>query len=306
MTARVRDREIILHGHRVTYREARPRTEAPTLLLLHGITSSSRTWERVMPLLGQHVRVIAPDLLGHGQSAKPRGDYSLGAFASGARDLLAALGVPSASVLGHSLGGGIAMQFAYQFPERTERLALVSSGGLGRTVSPALRAATLPGAGLVLPLLGSQALQRLASGVRRAAPWLPGVGDAAADEVAQGLRSFADVEARSAFVHTARSVIDLRGQRIDARDRLYLASEVPLLLVTGLRDTVIPAEHTIRAAKAVPGSRLEVFDRAGHFPHIDDPSRFCSVVVDWLQTTEPARPDEKRLAEAITAGPQPG
>ena len=303
MTVPVSSRRMTLHGHEVTYREARPQRPAPTLLLLHGITSSSRTWDRVMPILGEHYRVIAPDLLGHGESAKPRGDYSLGAFASGARDLLASLGLHSTTVVGHSLGGGIAMQFAYQFPERTERLALVGSGGLGRSVSPALRAATLPGSGLVLPLLGSRVLHQLASGVRRTAPWLPGVSEGVADEIARGLRSFADVEARAAFVHTARSVLDLSGQRIDARDRLYLADEVPLLLLAGRRDTIIPVEHTIRAAQSVVGCRLEVFEAAGHFPHIDEPARFCSVLLDWMATTEPAEPDEERL-RARLAGTQ--
>src|SRR5215212_6350139 len=143
-------RSIQLHGHPVTYRLA---GEGPPLLLLHGITSSSQTWEAVLPLLAEHHTVIAPDLLGHGSSAKPRGDYSLGAYASGVRDLIAALGYDHATVVGHSLGGGIAMQMAYQFPQRVDRLVLVNSGGLGSEVNLLLRAATLPGAEIVLPLM---------------------------------------------------------------------------------------------------------------------------------------------------------
>src|SRR6188474_2720259 len=142
-------REIELHGHRVAYRSA---GSGPVIVLVHGITSTSATWERVMPTLSKRFTVIAPDLLGHGGSAKPRGDYSLGAYASGVRDLLIALGHEHATFVGHSLGGGVAMQLAYQFPERCERLVLINSGGLGSEVNLLLRMATLPGAEFVLPL----------------------------------------------------------------------------------------------------------------------------------------------------------
>src|SRR4051794_7291389 len=160
-------REVFLHGHPVSFEEAGP-TDAPVVVLLHGIAGSCHTWDPVLPLLVPDVRVIAPDLLGHGLSAKPRGDYSLGAQACGVRDLLAALGHDRISLVGHSLGGGIAMQFAYQFPERVQRLALISSGGLGREVSIFLRAATLPGSEVVLPLLAG-------SWVRKAGRRLDGV-----------------------------------------------------------------------------------------------------------------------------------
>src|SRR5919198_5217771 len=145
----IRTEEIELHGHRVSYRVA---GEGPVILLIHGIAGSSGQWEPAMALLAGDHTLIAPDLLGHGRSAKPRGDYSLGAYAAGLRDLMVALDHPRSTVVGHSLGGGVALQFAYQFPERTERLALVSSGGLGREVHFLLRAATLPGSELVLPL----------------------------------------------------------------------------------------------------------------------------------------------------------
>src|SRR3954454_11891864 len=133
--------EIELHGHRVCFRLE---GEGPVVVLIHGITGRSAQWEPAIEHLARHHTVLAPDLLGHGESAKPRGDYSLGAYAAGVRDLVAALGHDRATVVGHSLGGGIAMQFAYQFPERVERLVLIASGGLGREVHPILRAATLP------------------------------------------------------------------------------------------------------------------------------------------------------------------
>src|SRR5438552_4300748 len=154
--------EIILHGHRVSYRQA---GWGPVVVLIHGITGSSLTWEEVIEPLAERYTVVAPDLLGHGESAKPRGDYSLGAYASGVRDLVQAIGHDRATVVGHSLGGGVAMQFAYQFPERCERLVLVSSGGLGREVHMLLRAAALPGADYVLPALTSTRLLGVGRGV---------------------------------------------------------------------------------------------------------------------------------------------
>src|SRR3954453_2515663 len=156
--------ELELHGQRVSYRVA---GSGPALLLLHGIANSSETWARVAPLLSDRFTVIAPDLLGHGESAAPRGDYSLGAHASGARDVATALGHDRVTVIGHSLGGGIAMQFAYQFPERTERLVLVSSGGLGRDVHLLLRAATLPGSELVLPVIAGTRVRDTGAAIGR-------------------------------------------------------------------------------------------------------------------------------------------
>jgi pimeloyl-ACP methyl ester carboxylesterase len=281
-------RDVRLHGHPVSYEEAGPST-APVVVLLHGIAGSSHTWDPVVPLLAPEFRVIAPDMLGHGASAKPRGDYSLGAFASGVRDLLDLIDVEHVTVVGHSLGGGVAMQFAYQFPERCERLGLVASGGLGREVTPVLRAATLPGAEWVVPLLGRLA-RRLPI-----APLLP----PGAAEVARGFASLAETEAGRAFVHTARSVIDLTGQRVDASDRLYLAETMPTLLIWGDRDRFIPVAHGQHAAALMPGSRLEVFRGAGHFPMHDNPLRFARLLREFVATETPATYDRKRIRDLV-------
>ena len=287
---------IELHGQPVRYRRT---GSGPLLVLVHGITSSSRTWERVLPLLAERHTVLAPDLLGHGSSAKPRGDYSLGAYASGLRDLLVALGEPPATVVGHSLGGGIAMQLAYQFPERVERLALVASGGLGAEVNVLLRAATLPGSEYVLPLLLRRELRNAAgtvAGFLGRLGWKP-----SADLVgmAEGLASLGDDGARRAFVHTARSILDLSGQRVSAQDRLYLAEGLPSLIVWGARDPMIPVAHARAAHAAMPGSRLEIFDDAGHFPFNDDPVRFARVLSDFVAETEPARIGPERMRELL-------
>ena len=275
-----------MHGHRVSYRTA---GHGPVLVLMHGVTDSSDTWTPVTRFLSRHFTLVAPDLLGHGESAAPRGDYSLGAHASGVRDLLTALGHSRVTVVGHSLGGGIAMQFAYQFPERCERLVLVSSGGLGREVHLLLRAAALPGVDLVLPFLASSHVLRVGRGVGAALDRVrlrPG-GDVAA--LARGFASLDTAGSRQAFLHTLRAVVEPTGQRVHAGDRLHLAAALPTLIVWGERDSIIPLRHGREAHAAMPGSRFEVFAGAGHMPHADDPERFAAVVTDFCRTTEPVQ-----------------
>jgi pimeloyl-ACP methyl ester carboxylesterase len=272
------------------------------VVLLHGIAGTSATWDEVIPTLAARHTVIAPDLLGHGESAKPHGDYSLGAYANVVRDLLEALGMGPATMVGHSLGGGIAMQFAYQFIERCERLVLVSSGGLGREVHPLLRAATLPGAAAVLPWLstaGSRGVGALIRGMSR-------LGIRAGPDLDETWRSFASLEepaARRAFIQTVRGVMDLGGQRVSAKERLYLAQGLPTLIVWGEKDPLIPVRHAHEAHERMAGSRLEIFPDAGHFPYRDDPERFASVLLDFIGTTRPLPADAKRLRERLRAGP---
>lgn len=291
---------VELHGHPVTYRLT---GRGPAVVLIHGITSSSRTWRSVMPALAERHTVIAPDLLGHGHSAKPRGDYSLGAYASGVRDLLVVLGIARATVVGHSLGGGIAMQFAYQFPERLDRLVLVDSGGLGNDVNVVLRAATLPGAEFVMPLLFNSSFRSAGRAVNRALAKVGIRGSADVRGIAEGVDSLADASARRAFVHTARSVIDPAGQRVDARDRLYLSENVPTLLVWGDQDRIIPVAHGHQAHALMPHSRLEIFEGAGHFPFNHAPQRFIAVLEDFIAGTEPASLDEELIEEMLRRGP---
>jgi pimeloyl-ACP methyl ester carboxylesterase len=288
--------EITLHGHRVSYRRA---GSGPLLVLLHGIASSSSTWDEVSWGLRHQYTVIAPDLLGHGESSKPRGDYSLGAFANLLRDLLGALGYERGTLVGHSLGGGVAMQFSYQFPERCERLVLVSSGGLGREVHPLLRSAALPGAEVVLPLLCGEGTRSAVSAVTG---WLGRLGLRAGPDlqgVWQGFVSLGDVDARRAFLDTVRGILDVGGQRVSANDRLYLAGELPTLIVWGERDPLIPVKHAHAAHERIPESRLEVFPHAGHFPHRDEPRRFVELLLDFLEKTQPARLSETLLQDRL-------
>jgi pimeloyl-ACP methyl ester carboxylesterase len=292
----IRNEELTAYGHRVCFRAG---GEGPVVVLIHGITGSSAHWEPVMPLLAERYRVIAPDLLGHGESAKPRGDYSLGAYATGIRDLLIALEHPTATVVGHSLGGGVAMQFAYQFPERCDRLALLASGGLGAEVHLLLRAAALPGSELVLPVLASRR-------TRAAAAWTAGLLDKLhlhpghdLAELMGGIGSLADSDARQAFLHTLRAVIDPTGQRVSATDRLHLAEVMPSLILWGERDPIIPVEHAHSAHAAMPGSRLELIAGAGHFLQLDDPIVVSRLLTDFIESMKPAKVRPESLRDLV-------
>jgi pimeloyl-ACP methyl ester carboxylesterase len=276
--------EIELHGHQVVYRIA---GDGPPVVLVHGMVNASRHWAAVAERLAERHLVIAPDLIGHGDSATPRGDYSLGAHAAVIRDLLSALGIERATMVGHSLGGGVAMVYFWQFPERVERLALVSSGGLGDEVSPLLRSAALPGVSAALSLAAHPKLldALYASGKRmRARGSSKG---AALQAIARALRPLEQPGAREAFVHTLRGVIDVHGQRVSARDRLYLLSEFPTLIVWGERDNTIPLRHGLDAHNAIPNSRFETLPNAAHFPHIEDPHALAAVLGDFIDSTEP-------------------
>ncbi len=296
---RVQVRTRLVHGYRRAFRIA---GQGPPLLLIHGIGDSSRTWQEVIPLLAREHTVIAPDLLGHGYSDKPRADYSVAAYANGMRDLLAVLGIERVTLVGHSLGGGVAMQFAYQFPERTERLVLVASGGAGRGVSPVLRAVTLPGAHVGLSALrlpfarlavnaAIEVLRRLDTGLGLDAVDLRRVVEALPDHTS-----------RSAFIRTLRSVVDWRGQVVTMLDRSYLATGMPTLLMWGARDSVLPVDHGRRAHAAMPGSRLEIFPTAGHFPFRSDPARFVGLLEDFCASTEPANWSVETWRELLRTG----
>jgi pimeloyl-ACP methyl ester carboxylesterase len=288
---------VQIHGHDVAYRVA---GSGPPLLLVHGMAGSASTWRHVMPELARDHTVIAPDLPGHGRSAKGPGDYSLGSLASNLRDLLVALGHERVTIVGQSLGGGVAMQFAYQYPERCDRLVLVSSGGLGQEVHLLLRAMSFPGAEYVLAL-GCAAPLRDAG--NKVGELLGRVGlrpQPLVEEMWRAYASLADGETRQAFVRTLRSVVDAGGQCVSATDRLYLTSVMPTLVVWGDADRIIPVSHAYAAHEAMPGSRLEIFPGAGHFPHCEAPARFVEVLRTFVRETRPAPPVGPRLRELIT------
>lgn len=297
-------RVVRLHGHRIVcwIGGGEPRPGRPVLLLIHGIAGSSATWEAVLPSLAHRYTVVAPDLLGHGESDKPQHDYSLGSYADMTRDVMIALGIDRATIVGHSFGGGVAMQFLYQHPSRCERLVLESSGGLGPEISWVFRALMVPGAEYLMPVIfpsfARVAGDAIGSGMHRLGVRAP--------NLAQSWRAYAELTKaanRPAFVTTLRSVIDTRGQTVSAHDRLHLDAWVPTLIVWGASDRIIPVEHASAAHATIANSQLVIFDRVGHFPHAEDPNRYVEAVTTFVDTTAPMHLDEPRWRAALTTGP---
>ena len=295
---------VTVHGHRRAFVRA---GSGPVVLLLHGLGCDHTTWAPVIDSLARTHTVIAPDLLGHGVSDKPRADYSVGGYANGMRDLLTVLGIDTATVVGHSFGGGVAMQFAYQYPERTERLVLVGSGGLGPEVSTAIRAITTPGFHQVMGVLAAPGLRHAATTAMRllARSGVSQLRDLG--EVADIYDSFKDPRARAAIRHVVRAVVDWKGQIVTMTDRAYLTEAMPMCVVWGAADTVIPVAHAANASELAPTARVEVIPNAGHFPHRDHPERFAKIVRDFIRTTEASRYDRERwralLDEGALVGP---
>jgi pimeloyl-ACP methyl ester carboxylesterase len=290
-----------IHGYRRAFRIA---GSGPALLLIHGIGDNSTTWSPVHAKLAQRFTVIAPDLLGHGQSDKPRADYSVAAYANGMRDLLGVLDIERATVVGHSLGGGVAMQFAYQFPQLVERLILIGSGGVTKDVNIALRVASLPMGSEALALLRLPLVLPSMQVAGRVAGALFGGTGFGRDlpDVLRILRDLPEPTASSAFTRTLRAVVDWRGQVVTMLDRCYLTESVPVQLIWGRQDVVIPVEHAHMAHAAMPGSQLEIFERSGHFPFHDDPDRFVELVQRFIDTTQPAEYDQTALRQLLRAG----
>jgi pimeloyl-ACP methyl ester carboxylesterase len=291
-----------IHGYRRAFRRC---GSGPVLLLLHGIGDSSEAWVPLLPALAERYTVIAPDLLGHGQSDKPRADYSAAAYANGMRDLLDVLEVERATIVGHSLGGGVAAQIAYQYPQRCERLVLIAPGGAGPEVTPLLRLLAAPYAELLLPPLRLPGSRQVARIVTAALSRTRSNLGRDAHEVRRIVDGLTRTDSQFAFTHTLRSVVDWHGQEVTMLDRTYLAAGVPVQIVWGDRDGVIPVAHAERAHEAMPGSRLEIFEGAGHFPHHEDPDRFLAVLDDFMRTTKPAVHDQRAWRRRLRAGANP-
>jgi pimeloyl-ACP methyl ester carboxylesterase len=281
---------VEIHGERIAFRDE-GRGEA--LLLIHGMAQSAHTWRDLLPLLARKYRVIAPDLLGHGESSKPRTDYSLGAFAVSLRDLLDELGVGSATIVGHSLGGGVAMQFLYQHPDYCRRLILISSGGLGPEVGLVLRLLAAPGTELIMPIIAPSAVLRAGNAVRS---WLSaqGLRSPRGAEIWNAYSSFNDRQTRQAFLRTLRSVVDYRGQSVSALNRLNLRDGLPTLAIWGDKDDIIPVEHAYSALEARPDCRLEVLPGVGHWAHVEAPFHTAELIEDFISTTSVAAPSTAR------------
>ncbi|HQR26482.1 MAG TPA: alpha/beta fold hydrolase [Nocardioides sp.] len=290
---------LTLHGHRRAFLKA---GSGPALLLLHGMGCDHTTWDLVVESFARRYTVIAPDLLGHGASDKPRADYSVGGYANGMRDLLAALDIDRATVVGHSLGGGVAMQFAYQYPELAERLVLVAPGGFGPEVTPIIRAVTTPGFHQITGLLTLPGVRQLgvAGLTALSRSRLPGTRDLG--EVAAIFSALRDPRARAALAHVVRAVVDWRGQIITMSDRAYLTDDIPMCVIWGDDDPVIPVSHAEVARVVAPHCDVEIVPNAGHFPHRDHPERFVKLVNDFVRSTAPARFEWEQWRDHLRRG----
>jgi pimeloyl-ACP methyl ester carboxylesterase len=271
-----------LHGDRVAYRDE---GDGEALLLIHGMAGSSETWRAVLPRLAKNYRVVAPDLLGHGQSAKPRGDYSLGAFAVWLRDLLDELGISQATIVGQSLGGGVAMQFVYQHPDYCRRLVLIASGGLGPDVGLILRMLSAPGAEFVLPVIAPRPVLNVGNKLRS---WLSsaGIQSPRGAEVWTAYSSLSDRQTRQSFLKTLRSVVDYRGQAVSALNRLQVAGDLPIMAIWGDKDNIIPVDHAYAAHEVRQDTRLEVLPGIGHFPQVEAPNEVVDLIEDFIGTAD--------------------
>lgn len=271
-----------LHGERIAYLDE---GSGEAIVLLHGLAGSSDTWRSLIGPLSRKYRVVAPDLLGHGNSTKPRTDYSLGALSVLIRDVLNELGISRATFVGHSLGGGIAMQFVYQHPDYVQRLVLINSGGLGPDVGMLLRLASLPGAELVLPIIAAKRLldpgERVWSLMRKA-----GIQSPRGEEMWRHYRSLSDGPTRQAFLRTVRGVIDHRGQAVSALNRLNTRMNFPVMAIWGDRDAMIPVAHAYAAQQVRPDVRVEVLTDVGHFPHAERPAEVAELIDDFI-TSDP-------------------
>ncbi|NKR69537.1 alpha/beta fold hydrolase [Prescottella equi] len=277
---------VVLHGDVLRFVDV---GSGPPVVLVHGLLGSHESWGPQISQLSRKYRVVAPDLFGHGASDKPAGDYSLSSHAATLRDLVEHLGIPSASFVGHSLGGGIVMQLTYLFPERVDRLCLVGSGGLGTEVSLLLKAATLPGSELVLPVLASDWVRRNTEGVlaqmgRHLGRFgFPAQPSRSAAETWRTFKTVSDRATRDAFLASARAVVGPRGQTVSAEQHFPRFESLPSLLVWGGKDRMIPAAHADNLRRVVPGSRVEIFPRAGHFPQLDEPELFFRALDRFLE-----------------------
>ena len=275
-----------MHGRTLSYRTG---GSGPVVLLVHGMAGSATTWKQVMPSLAERFTVVAPDLLGHGASDKGPGDYSLGAITTSLRDLMVALGHERATIVGQSYGGGVAMQFAYQYPEKCERLVLVNAGGLGPEVNWLLRALTFPGAEAALLLGCAPPIRRTVETLGRTCLRKTIENAPAIPELWRSYASLSDNATRRAFLRTLRAVIDGRGQSVSAIEKLHLAGDIPSLVIWGDEDGIIPVEHAYAAHAAIPGSWLEIIEGVGHYPHCEAPERFVASLTEFIESTHPAR-----------------
>jgi pimeloyl-ACP methyl ester carboxylesterase len=279
-------RNVEVDGVHLHYVEA---GSGPPLLLLHGLNGSTFGFRLLMPYLTPHFRTIALDLMGFGYSDRPQHrDYSLGAQARLVAGFLDALGIAKASVLGHSLGGAVAMHLALEFPERVDRLILVSSASDSET-RRGLRSSRL-----VRPLLPVVAAftvqnQRFRRMSLRSACYDP---------------SFVTADMLEGYMAPTRVRGHLRALgslMVDRRKDPPLdpsAISRPALIIWGAADRWLPPSHGERLRALIPDSRMTIIENAGHLVLEEQPEESARALVDFLQEGMPAGGVTEMTAQA--------
>ena len=291
----VEQRDVVLHGRRVSYwQRGELDGGASPIVFLHGLASSSATWLGILDRLPTDLVSIAVDLAGHGRSDRGPQDYTLAGHANIVRDLLGAIGVERATFVGHSYGGGVAMQLVYQCPGLCERLVLVSSGGLGAEVSWKLRLLSLPGAELVLPIIGQSLVRDTGDAICEQMGKI-GIGSPRLQQSWSAFSTLSHPDNRASFLRTLRGVIGPSGQVLSATDRLHLAADIPTLIVWGAQDTTIPVTHAQVAHDHLPNSELLILAGSSHFPHHEQPQEFVDALLNFVTRTSAS--DEPAIAE---------
>ena len=249
------------------------------VILLHGIGGFLEYWDANIEALAQGQQVYALDMLGFGRSTKPPAAYTLAFLAQNVQAFAHALQLDRVSLVGLSLGGGVALQFARMFPSRVRKLVLVASAGLGRRIGASLRLATLP-------VLGELFTRPSPAGTARAYRSIVAdprcIGDAWLNTAYQmALES----GAQRTFLSALRASANVLGVRPHAYKPIVHdlpRITAPTLVVWGKQDPLVPAAYAHVAAQGLPHARLHLFHRCGHLPQLEYVDAFNQLVRTFL------------------------
>ncbi|MBV8667721.1 MAG: alpha/beta fold hydrolase [Candidatus Eremiobacteraeota bacterium] len=268
-------KELKLGDGCVSYVEA---GAGPPLLLIHGIGHSSTAWLRSLPALSERHRVIALDLPGHGHGTTVNGRYDPAYFSELTNAFCEALGLASVDVVGTSLGGLVALLSVLGQPERFRRVVLVSPLGFTKPPVPPLDDAVLHLFGLWLSFPRTRALVRAGYAAGFFDP--SRIDDASVDEITAHAQSQARLDAAR---RTLREIFHFSKRLAPLHARLADLHH-PTLVIWGRNDPVLPAKDAEIARRVLPAPRIEVFERCGHNPHIEQSEAFCALVLEFLTT----------------------
>lgn len=264
-------------GRKLAMLVAGPKNANPTLVFLHGLGGSLSSWTNVMPAFADRYRVAAIDLPGHGGSDKPdpdATDYSLAGLATAVGEAIAAANLVPAVIVGHSLGGAVALQVALDRPKLVRGLVLIDSAGIGPEINPELldRVEAEPSRDEVRKLLELFFEDKKL------------VLDRGIDEMYRGQTS---PGADAALKAVAAAAFNRDGQLINLRSRLAEVT-APVHLIWGEHDRVLPLHHAWSAASFLPYAWIDVIDGIGHVPQVEAPAATIEVIEQFLGALPPA------------------